>query len=202
MRLPLLSGRKPSWLMNTPQRLSRHLGSVKEDCCSRTPQHKQNTALGSLFHAHRPPVHSLSVTASCPSLTQLHAVPSGPVTVTESRAQCCSVRSCNYHEASPQLLLSALSTPSDLSHNTHLLPSRAFPIFVTLPWTHLYVPCVLWHPARTQCQSEAAQHRAERGNPSPHLVAGLSPMHPRIQLAFLAAWALCCLVICIVDFSL
>jgi len=39
------------------------------------------TALGRLFHVHRPPVQSLSLTPG-PPLAQLHAVPAGPVAVT------------------------------------------------------------------------------------------------------------------------
>ena len=42
------------------------------------------TALGSLFHA--PPL-SGEEPFPAPPLTQLHAIPSGPVAVTESRAQ-------------------------------------------------------------------------------------------------------------------
>jgi len=48
---------------------------------------------------------------SAPPLTHPHAVPSGPFAVTESRAQCCSVRSCSCHQASPQLICSGLSKP-------------------------------------------------------------------------------------------
>ena len=62
------------------------------------------TALGSLFHAHCPLWQSLSLTPRTPP-TQLHAVPSGPVAVTQSRAQRCPllpVRSCSRHQASPQ----------------------------------------------------------------------------------------------------
>jgi len=49
-----------------------------------------------------------------PPLAQLHAVPSGPIAVTQSRAQHCPplpVRSCSRHDASPQLLCSGPSTP-------------------------------------------------------------------------------------------
>ena len=44
---------------------------------------------GNLFHAHCPLVQTLSLTPAAPPLTQLHAVPSGPVAVTQSRAQRC-----------------------------------------------------------------------------------------------------------------
>ena len=47
-------------------------------------------ALGSLFHAH----HSLKNLFLTLNLTQLHAVPSGTVAVTESRAQCCPSAPC------------------------------------------------------------------------------------------------------------
>ena len=49
-------------------------------------------ALPELRHygrAHRPVMQNLSLTPSCPSPTQPHAVPSGPVAVTQSRAQHC-----------------------------------------------------------------------------------------------------------------
>ena len=88
-------------------------------------------ALGSPFRAHlwgrtfpSPP--------SDLHLTQLHAVPSGPVAVTESRAQCCPplpVRSCSHHEPPLSLLCSDFSCPS------YILPYRTVPIFVALLWT-------------------------------------------------------------------
>jgi len=53
-----------------------------------------STALGRLFHAHRPLVQILSLIPTAPPLTQLHAVPSGPVAVTESRAQRCPSAPC------------------------------------------------------------------------------------------------------------
>ena len=65
------------------------------------------TALDSLFRAHRPLVQTLSPTPVCPSPTQLHAVPSGPVAVTESRAQRCPSAPCE--ELQPPC--SAQSTP-------------------------------------------------------------------------------------------
>ena len=62
-----------------------------------------------------------------PPLIQLHAVPSGPVAVTQSRAQL-TVRSCSRHEASPQLSCSGLSKPRALSCSSHTLPSlQTFP---------------------------------------------------------------------------
>jgi len=90
------------------------------------------TALGSLFRAHHPLVQTLSLTPfPAPPLTQLHAVPSGPVAVTQSRAQRCPplpVRSCSRHEASPQLLCSALRKPS------HPSQTKPFLIFVAVLW--------------------------------------------------------------------
>ena len=44
------------------------------------------------------------------------------------------VRSCSRHEASPQLLCSALSKPGDLSCSSHTLPSRPFSISGALLW--------------------------------------------------------------------
>ena len=52
------------------------------------------TALGSPFYAHHPLVQTLSLTPPTPPLTQLHAVPSGPVAVTQSRAQRCPSALC------------------------------------------------------------------------------------------------------------
>ena len=51
-------------------------------------------ALGSPFHAHRPLVQTMSLTLPAPPPTQLHAVPSGPAAVTQSRAQCCPSAPC------------------------------------------------------------------------------------------------------------
>ena len=56
---------------------------------------------------------------AAPPLTQLHVVPSGPVAVTESRAQ---------------LLCSGLNKPRHLSCSSYILSSRAFPIFTVLLW--------------------------------------------------------------------
>ena len=95
------------------------------------------TALGSPFHAHRPLVQPLSLTPSCPSpdssmpfpralslshRAELSAVPSLPV------------RNCSRHEASPQLLCSALSQHRELSCSSYLLSSGPFLVFVALLW--------------------------------------------------------------------
>ena len=64
---------------------------------------------------------------AAPPLTQLHAIPLGPVAVTQSRAQRCPplpARSCSRNEASSQLLCSGLSKPRELSHSSYTLPSR------------------------------------------------------------------------------
>ena len=50
------------------------------------------TALGSLFHAHRPLVQTLSLTPNCPKTAELSVAPLLPV------------RSCSCHEVSPQLI--------------------------------------------------------------------------------------------------
>jgi len=42
------------------------------------------------------------------------------------------VRSCSRHEASPQLLCSALSKPRELSCSSYILPSRPFTVFTAL----------------------------------------------------------------------
>ena len=53
------------------------------------------TVLGRLFRAHHHLVQTLSLTPfPAPPLTQLHAVPSGPVAVTGSRAQQCPSIPC------------------------------------------------------------------------------------------------------------
>lgn len=75
------------------------------------------TSWGACFSAHCPLEKSLLLTPP--------QVPSGPVTITESRAQHCPallVRSCSHHEGSCQLPYSALSTLRDLSHSSHILP--------------------------------------------------------------------------------
>ena len=95
-------------------------------------------ALGRLFQAHHPLGQSLSLTPS-PPLAQLHAVRSGPVAVTQSRAQLClplPVRSCSYHEASPQLLCSGPNKREVLSHASAVLLSRLFSGIVAHLSTH------------------------------------------------------------------
>ena len=104
--------------------------------------------------------------APSPPLTQLHAIPSGPVAVTQSRAQRCPplpVRSCGRHEASPQLLCSGLSKPRGLSHALY----RPFPIFVALLWMLSNSFMSFLHCGTQTAPSaggEAAQHRG--GSPS------------------------------------
>jgi len=76
------------------------------------------TALGSSFHAHRPLVQPLSLTPSCPSPDS--SMPFPRALSLSHRAELSAaprlpVRSCSRHEASPQLLCSALSTPRGLS---------------------------------------------------------------------------------------
>ena len=88
-----------------------------------------STAVGSLFHAHYPLV-SLPLLPSLALPTELHTVPSGPVTVTESRSQCCPplpVRSCSCHRPPLSLLCSGLSKPRDLDYSSHFLPSDSLP---------------------------------------------------------------------------
>ena len=91
------------------------------------------TALGSPFHAHHPLVQTLSLTSSCPS--PAGSMPFPRALSLSQRAELSAaprfpVRSCSRHEASPQLLCSALSKPRDLSPSSHILPSRPFPIFI------------------------------------------------------------------------
>jgi len=99
---------------------------------------------------------------------QLHAVPSDPVAVAETTAQCCPplpVRSCSCHETSPQHLCSGLSKPGNLSCSSHILLSRLFPIFVVFPWTLSYSFMSFLH-CGTQiahsAEGEAAQSRVEQ----------------------------------------
>ena len=94
------------------------------------------TALGSLFHAH----HSgedpnLYMTLSLES--QLHAIPSGSVTVTREQSSALSfwgVVRC--YEASLSLLCSGLNKYSDFFFGcfSYSLPFRSFPIFMVLLW--------------------------------------------------------------------
>ena len=93
--------------------------------------------LGSLFHANCSLVENFFLPSSPPAhpptpLAQLHAVPSGPVAVTESRAQRCPllpVRNCSHHEASPQLLCSGPNAPRGLRHSLYIL--------LVLAWANL-----------------------------------------------------------------
>ena len=85
------------------QLLALHRTTQKPDCMSESTVETllelwhlgaMPTALGSPFHAHCPLVQTLSPTPICPSPTQLHAVPSGPVAVTGNRAQRCPSPPC------------------------------------------------------------------------------------------------------------
>ena len=62
-----------------------------------------------------PLVQNLSPTPTAPPLTQLHAVPSGPVAVTQ--------------------LPRGLNSPRNLSCSSYFLPSRPFTIFTAFLWT-------------------------------------------------------------------
>ena len=71
-----------------------------------------------------------------PPLTQLHTIPSGPVSITREQSSALPhpVRSCSRHEASPQLLCSGLSKPRGLSCSSHTLLYRPFTTFIALLW--------------------------------------------------------------------
>ena len=128
------------------------------------------TVLGRLFHAHHPLGQSLSLTPS-PPLAQLHAIPSGPVAVTQSRAQRCPplpVRSCSHHEASRQ--------PAD-GHDGAKKPSREYRIL----WPALRRPRG-WL-AGSPCHTEQGQPVLDAG---PLLSALLMPGVSQ-QLSFLAS---------------
>ena len=96
------------------------------------------------------------------------------------------------------LLCSGLNTPRDLSCSSHILPSRPFTIFIAFLWTpsNGFMSFLYTMPPRPapSAGGEAAQHRAQRDNPFPHLVAVLCLMQPRVWLVFLAARARCCLM--------
>ena len=51
-----------------------------------------------------------------------------------SAAPLLPVRSCSRHQASLQLLCSALNKPKDLSHSSYISPCRPFTIFVVPLW--------------------------------------------------------------------
>ena len=97
-------------------------------------------------------VKNLFLIPTWPSPAQLHAVPSGPVAVTESRAQrypsAPFMRSCGHRNASPQLLCSGLNRARDLSHFSYTFPSRQFTIFVALLWvlsnSFMSLMCCVW----------------------------------------------------------
>ena len=95
-----------------------------------------STALGSPFHAHGPVVQPLSLTPSCPSPDS--SMPFPRALSLSHRAELSAapplpVRSCSRHEAFPQLLCSALSTPGGFSCFSHVFPSIPFIVFIALP---------------------------------------------------------------------
>ena len=107
---------------------------------------------------------------AAPPLAQLHSVPSGPVTVRAelSAAPPLPVRSCSRHEASPQLLCSALSMPRDLNCCTYVVYSRPFTIIVALLWMLLNSLMPFLYSGAKPAPSgggEAAQHRTEQTIP-------------------------------------
>ena len=130
-----------------------------------------------------------------PPLTQLHAVPSGPVAVTQSRAQRCPplpVRSRSRHQASPQLLCSGLNNPRDFSCCSHTVLSRPSTIISVLLWmlsnSFMSLSYRGSKPA-PNAGGEVTKHRAEWDNLFPCSVAALGLMYPRAGLALLAARA-------------
>ena len=107
-----------------------------------------------------------------PPLTHFHAVPSGPVVVTESRAQRCPplpVRSCSCHEASLSLLCSGPNKPRGLSCSSYLLPFKPFTIFAALLWTlSNSFTSFLYCSAQTCTQYSRRGHTEHSGNSVQH----------------------------------
>lgn len=157
-------------------------------------------ALKSLFHAHHPLMKNFSLTPSC--LTQLYAIPSGPIAVTETRAQSCltlPVRSCRHHEGTPQLLCYVLSTLRDCSCSSYVLPSGSFIIFIALFWMLSnrapYTVAPNLH-AVLEVRPHSTYHRGQ-SLPSPGGSTG--PAAPQGTLGPLGSRAYCCLTSCLLS---
>ena len=91
------------------------------------------TALGSLFHAYRPLVQTLSLTPTCPSQHSSMLFPQALSLSHRAELSASSPlpgRSCSHHEASPQLLCSGLNQARDLSPSPYTFLSRPFPIML------------------------------------------------------------------------
>ena len=67
------------------------------------------TALGSLCHAHRTLGHSLSLSPTCPPLTQLRAVPLCPVTVPRKQTFALPSTPCEELEAAMRPPLNSIA---------------------------------------------------------------------------------------------
>ena len=129
-------------------------------------------------------------TQADPPLTQLHAILSGSVTVTESRAQYYPSAPCEVTISPPLSLCSGLNKPKGSAS-----PHTSCPLDPSPP---LYPECslIVLHPSyivepKPSAQDEAAQNREEWDSfPPPHPVAVLGLGHSRVQLALCAARAL------------
>jgi len=104
------------------------------------------------------------------------------------------VRSCSCHQSFPRLLCSALSKHRAFRHSSHTLPSRPFPIFISLLWTlsHSFMSpwCCGTHTAPSAGgEARIAQSRAGQALPLPAGSAG--PGAPQVRLALWAARAHC-----------
>ena len=100
--------------LQAPQSTTLNSNPVLE-CCPNTLW-----ALASRGHVHHPLVKNFFLIASW----QLHAIPSGPVAVTESRAQCCPSAPCE--ELQPPWGLWVSSSPGWTNQGTSTVP-HVFP---------------------------------------------------------------------------
>ena len=104
------------------------------------------------------------------------------------------VRSCSHHEASPQLLCSALSQPRDLSHSSYILPSGLYTSFIALLWrlSNSFMSfSYCGTQTCTQCRRWGCTVQSREINPFPYPAAVLGLEHPRVQLALGAAGSYC-----------
>ena len=116
-------------------------------------------------------------------LTQLHAIPSVPVTDTESRVQHCPSAPCE--ELQPPwgpplgLLYSGLKKPRDLSHSSHILPSRPFETLLWMVSDSFTSSSYCSTQCCTLCWTWGCTAQSRSDSPSLHPPSVLGLVHPR-----------------------
>jgi len=134
-----------------------------------------------------------------PPLSQLHAVPSGPVAVPRAELSTCPSATLMRKQATMRpplgLLCSGLNKPRHLSHSSCVCLSRPCTIFVTLLWTLFNCFMSLYYNIQncTQYLRWYCTSAEQSGTiTSLNQLVVLCLMHSMVRLVLLAARIYCC----------